>query len=224
MVLKNKFNYLIINKMKTTMNFNGMSYEELVAQRNEIDKAINKMRRTQEIKTSFDEFLKKFSATKEEVMEILFGEEITSKTVIEEHKKMEENKIENIWDHPALQAPYTPQVAKKEGITPSPEKTPVEKTEEDLPTMEDLLSDVPEYKALYSPKTPVKKNSRNLPSFEELLSDEPVNQILCLGNEKPKGSPYCQHTRINHTDGIIPTETATGQTMVYISKRPYRAA
>ncbi len=87
--------------------------------------------------------------------------------------------------------------------------------EESLPTFESLLSDVPEYKALYHPVTP-KKNNRHLPTFDELLSGEPVNKILCLGNEEPKGKAYRQHTRINHVGGIIPTETATGRTGIYI--------
>ena len=53
-------------------------------------------------------------------------------------------------------------------------------------------------------------------SFDELLSGDPVNKILCLGNEEPKGKAYRQHTRINHVGGIIPTETATGRTGIYI--------
>ena len=88
--------------------------------------------------------------------------------------------------------------------------------EESLPTMESLLSDDPEYKAFYHPVTPKKKNNRRLPTLDELLSDEPVNKILCLGNEEPKGKAYRQHTRINHVGGIIPTETATGKTGIYI--------
>ena len=85
--------------------------------------------------------------------------------------------------------------------------------------MEELLSDVPEYKKLYTPKTPEKK-TRRLPAMEDLLSGKPVNQILCLGNVKPKGAPYRQHYRINHAGGIIPTETATGDTIVYIPPTP----
>jgi len=92
--------------------------------------------------------------------------------------------------------------------------------EESLPTFESLLSDVPEYKALYHPVTPKKKNNRRLPTIDELLSDEPINRILCLGNEEPKGKAYRQHTRINHVGGIIPTETATGKTGIYIPPTP----
>ena len=88
--------------------------------------------------------------------------------------------------------------------------------EEDIPSMENLLSDDSEYKAFYHPVTPKKKNNRTLPTMDELLSGEPVNKILCLGNEQPKGKAYRQHTRINHVAGIIPTETATGKTGIYI--------
>ena len=44
MVLQHKFNNLIINKMKQKMNYDGMSYNELVAQKMELEKAINKIR------------------------------------------------------------------------------------------------------------------------------------------------------------------------------------
>lgn len=93
-------------------------------------------------------------------------------------------------------------------------------SEETLPTMESLLSDDPEYKAFYHPVTPKKKDNRRLPTIDELLSDEPFNRILCLGNEEPKGKAYRQHTRINHVGGIIPTETATGKTGIYIPPTP----
>ena len=61
---------------------------------------------------------------------------------------------------------------------------------------------------------------RSLSTIDELLSDEPINRILCLGNEEPKGKAYRQHTRINHVGGIIPTETATGKTGIYIPPTP----
>ena len=94
--------------------------------------------------------------------------------------------------------------------------------EEPLPTMDSLLSDDPEYKAFYHPITPVKKNT--LPTMDELLSGEPINRILCLGNEVPDDKAYKQHYRITHVDGIIPTETATGQTIIYIPPAPSMAA
>lgn len=132
----------------------------------------------------------------------------------------EENKVENkttsVFDLPALKEEYNPLETKKRKTPVAPEKTPVEGTEETLPTMESLLCDDPEYKAFYHPVTPEKKNNRRLPTLDELLSEEPVNKILCLGNEEPKGKAYRQHTRINHVRGIIPTETATGKTTIYI--------
>ena len=102
----------------------------------------------------------------------------------------------------------------------APEKTPVENSDEELSSLEDLLSDDPEYKAFYHPATPVKKNHRSLPTLDELLSGEPINRILCQGNLEPKGAAYRQHSRVCHADGIIPTETATGQTLVYIPPAP----
>ncbi len=158
------------------MNYDGMSYNELVAQKMELENAINKMRE-QEIRRALDELLKTYSITKEEMTRIYFGEEV------------------------------------------APVPVSVEKTETELPTMAELLSDVPEYKEVYSLKSPKKKSNRSLPTMDELLSEEPINRILCLGNLEPKGAPYRQHSRINHTDGIIPTETATGKTMVYIPPR-----
>ena len=126
----------------------------------------------------------------------------------------EGNKVDDLWNHPALKAPYTSKAGKKNEVAP------VESPETELPTMESLLSDVPEYKELYTPKVLMKKSKKSLPTMDELLSNDPTNRILCLGNVKEKGSPYRQHTRINHADGIIPTETATGKTMVYIPPRP----
>lgn len=218
--------------MKKNLTYDGLSYSELVAKRNELDLVISRMRK-QEMKRAFDELLKNFSATKEELMDLYSGEEVVSQPVTDVPKDVlpleetvsinpepkEEYTAESIWNHPALQAPYSPQAIKK-SAAPKPEETPVVKSEETLPSLEELLSDVPEYKELYTPKAPVKKNSRSLPTFKELLSDEPVNRILNLGNELPKDASYRQHTRICHTDGIIPTETATGKTEVYIPKRP----
>lgn len=213
------------------MNYDGMSYNELVAQKMELEKAINKIRE-QEMKRAFNDLLKTYSISKDEMMRIFFGEDSTTSIPVVENtpdtgevppkeetvsitpEPQEENKLEDLWNHPALKSPYTSKASKKN------EATPVEGPETEIPTMESLLSDVPEYKELYIPKVLMKKSKKSLPTMDELLSDDPTNRILCLGNEKEKGSPYRQHTRINHADGIIPTETATGQTMVYIPKRP----
>lgn len=139
-----------------------------------------------------------------------------------ENNEGEENKAEtaSVWDNPALTAPYNPVVAKKSEAPAASEKTPVENADEELPSLEDLLSDDPEYKEYYASASPVKKNNRSLPSLDELLSGEPINRILCLGNLEPKGAAYRQHSRVCDPDGIIPTETATGQTLIYIPPVP----
>ena len=139
-----------------------------------------------------------------------------------ENNEEEENKAEtaSVWYNPALTAPYNPVVAKKSEAPAASEKTPVENADEELPSLEDLLSDDPEYKEYYASASPVKKNNRNLPSLDELLSGEPINRILCLGNLEPKGAAYRQHSRVCDPDGIIPTETATGQTLIYIPPVP----
>ena len=221
-----------------------MSYNELVAEKMAIEMAINK-RKEQEMKRALDELLKNYSISKEDLMRIYLGVDSTTTFAVEntldtgneplalpEPKEetpmvetvsyipepQEENKVDDLWNHPALRTPYTSKASKKKDVAT------VEKTETELPTMESLLSDVPEYKELYTPKVLMKKSNKSLPTMDELLSDDPINRILCLGNEKEKGSPYRQHTRINHADGIIPTETATGKTMVYIPKRPTMTA
>lgn len=224
-------------------NTTEMSYTELVAKNNALQENIKKMmeeayalqdalktKREEEMKRAFDELLKTFSPTQEEMKGILDRAFSTPTTPTEEialdngketlalpeHK--EENKtleVTDIWNHPALKAPYNPLAIKKSVAKPAPEQTPVAETDKELPTMEELLSDVPEYKKFFTPKTPEKK-TRRLPAMEDLLSGKPVNQILCVGNLNPKGSPYLQHTRVCHPSGIIPTETATGHTLVYI--------
>lgn len=232
-------------------NISEMSYTDLVAKNIALQENIKKMmeeanalqnelktKREEEMRRAFEELVKTFSPTQEEMRDI-FDRTFSTPTIpteeialeneketlaLPEHK--EENKtleVTDIWKHPALQASYNPLSIKESVTTTAPEQTPVEKTDESLPTMEELLSDVPEYKKLYTPKIPGKKK-RRLPAMEDLLSGKPVNQILCLGNETPKGAPYRQHYRINHAGGIIPTETATGHTIVYIPPTPPVAA
>ena len=228
-------------------NITEMSYTDLVAKYNALQEDIkNKMeeakntqeaikaKREEEMKRALETMMTTFSATQEEMIGIL--DRAFSTTTAQETLALPEPKVatpvemNSIWDHPALQEPYTSQTTQKTVPTlvktsPVPVETSETKTEETLPTMAELLSDVPEYKALYTPKAPQRnKNSRTLPTFEDLLSDDPTNRILCLGNENPKGASYRQHTRINHIDGIIPTETATGKTLVYIPKRPSQIA
>lgn len=228
-------------------NTTEMSYTELVAKNSALQENIKKMmeeayalqdalktKREEEMKRAFDELLKTFSPTQEEMKDIFDRAFSTPTTPTEEiaqdngkeplalpeHKEENETvEVTDIWKHPSLQAPYNPLTIKKSVAKPAPEQTPVAETDKELPTMEELLSDVPEYKKLYTPKTPEKK-TRRLPAMEDILSGKPVNQILCLGNLKPKGAPYRQHYRINHAGGIIPTETATGDTIVYIPPTP----
>lgn len=97
-------------------------------------------------------------------------------------------------------------------------------SDENLPSMDSLLSDDPEYKEFYHPVTAVEESNRSLPTLGELLSGEPVKQILCMGNLDPKGTGFRQNTRICHVDGIIPTETASGKTLIYIPPAPSAAA
>jgi hypothetical protein len=219
------------------------SIQKLMAKSVEYQKAIN-LKKEESIKEALRACMKTYGVTKEEMKSILDGEEsinpvipqkvydLTETEAIPEVKEdnevetpaipepQEENKVEtkttSVFDLPALQEEYNPLETKKRKTPAAPEKTLVEGTEETLPTMESLLCDDPEYKAFYHPVTPEKKNNRRLPTLDELLSKEPVNKILCLGNEEPKGKAYRQHTRINHVKGIIPTETATGKTTIYI--------
>ena len=227
------------------MNLNEKSFNELVAGYNELIaksyeylKAIH-LKREQEVKDAVSAYKKAMAnlGFSEEEMRSILEEEasinpLVSQVALPEAEEnngeealalpehQEESKVEtkttSVFDLPALKEPYNPQETKKSVTPTASQNTPVEGTEETLPTMESLLSDDPEYKAFYHPVTLEKKNNRRLPTFDELLSGEPVNKILCLGNEEPKGKAYRQHTRINHVGGIIPTETATGKTGIYI--------
>lgn len=226
--------------MKKTMNLNGMSYIELVAMSVELQKTIN-LKREEAIKDAIRSCMETYGVTKEEMKSLLEEEdsikeeesvltpeveevplskveEIPALPAPQEENK-EETKVENkptsVFDLPVFKEGYNPLKA-KDVSTPEPEKTSVEKVEEEIPSMESLLCDDPRYQGFYHPDTHKKKNNRTLPAMDELLSGEPINRILNLGNLNPKGSPYLQHTRVNHVDGIIPTETATGKTLVYL--------
>ena len=250
MELQLKSNYFKINIMEKN-NISEMSYADLVAKNNALQEEIKKKmeeahalqdelknKREEEMRRAFEELVKTFSPTQEEmrgIFESTFSTPATptEEIALEDEKETlalpeheEENKtleVTDIWNHPALLAPYNPLSIKESVTTTAPEQTSVEKTDESLPTMEELLSDVPEYKKLYTPKTPEKK-TRRLPAMEDLLSGKPVNQILCVGNLNPKGSPYLQHTRVCHSSGILPTETATGDSYVYNPPLPPVAA
>lgn len=196
--------------MKNHINYSKMSYNELVAM---------------SIKKAFCALMDAYGLSKEEMMTILdSGESIISSTakVVEDpaaepkEKNMTTSKTSSVFDSPALKAPYTTTPVKKGAITPAPEKTPGDETEENLPTMENLLSISPEYKALYAGEPPIKDDNRGMITMDALLSEEPVNQILNLGNMEPEGK-FGQHTRVCDPKGICPTLTAIGNsTLVYI--------
>lgn len=128
----------------------------------------------------------------------------------QDNTALPENKIEtgSVYDDPAFQEMYDPIAAKGKAANP----TPV--AEEPLPSMESLLADDPKYKAYYEGFKQQKKNK--LLSMDELLSGEPLNRIINMGNDRPKGASYRYHDRYCHVDGIIPTETASGKTGIYI--------
>ena len=250
MELQLKSNYFKINIMEKN-NISEMSYTDLVAKNNALQEEIKKKmeeayalqeelkaKREEEMKRAFEELMNTFSPTQEEMKDIFDRVFSTPTTPTEEialdngkeplalpehEEKNETVEMSDIWNHPALQAPYNPLSIKESVTKPAPEQTTVAEADKELPTMEELLSDVPEYKKFFTPKTPGKK-TRRLPAMDDLLSGKPVNQILCVGNLNPKGSPYLQHTRVCHPSGIIPTETATGHTLVYIPPTPPIAA
>lgn len=200
--------------MEKNMNLNGMSYNELVAKNEETQRAISKLeaksaeyqkaislKREEAIKDALRVCMDTYGVTKEEMIFILKGNVSIERIELDvAPETLPEHKEEN------------------ESVVPSsaPEKTPVDGIEKTLPTMESLFIDDPEYKAFYHPVTPEKKSNRRLPTLDELLSGEPVNRILCMGNEEPKGKSFRQNTRFNHVGGIIPTETASGKTGIYI--------
>lgn len=209
--------------MKKSINLNEMSYDELVSMSSDIQKALN-LKKVESIKNTLLECMNTYGVTKEELVAILNEDESINPTTTPEGEETpslpepkEEPKTTSVFDLPELKESYNPltkKKRKKRETAPVPEKTPVDGDGKNLPSMESLLSDDPEYKEFYHPVTPEK--SKRLLSFDELLSGEPIKKILCIGNEEPKGKAYRQNTRINHVGGIIPTETASGQTAIYI--------
>ena len=210
-----------------------MSYDELVAMSTDLQQAINR-KKEEVFKKALYAFMDTYCVSKDEMKAILDSEEsIISTTAQEEvvekpqNKELlalpepkEENKKESktpsVFECPAIKAPYTTKPAKKGAITSSAEKTIADGTEENLPTMEDILSINPEYKALYAGEPSIKKGRGGMFTMDALLSEEPVNQILNLGNLEPEGK-FGQHTRVCDPKGICPTLTATGNTtLVYL--------
>lgn len=125
----------------------------------------------------------------------------------------------DVFDDPALKAKFIPKAAQKKSVVaPKPVvETPATPVSEDKTwCMEDMLSDSPEYMEYYQGKPSIKKNSKKRLHMESALSGEPIKQIICMGNTVEKGGPYRQNGRLNHADGIIPTEMASGPTGIYI--------
>lgn len=113
----------------------------------------------------------------------------------------------SIFDSPELSAAYNP-------TTDNEDNTSISADDEPLPSFDELFATDRAYNESIAIPTSTKKK---LPHMDDLLSGEPINSILCLGNLKPKGTSYRQHTRINDADGIIPTETAVGNTLISIN-------
>lgn len=206
--------------MKKSINLNEMSYDELVSMSSDIQKALN-LKKVESIKNTLLECMDTYGVTKEELVAILNEDESINPTTTPEGEETpslpetkEETKTTSVFDLPELKESYNPLTNQKGETILESEKTPVVGDEKEIPSMENLLSDDPEYKAFYHPITPEK--SKRLTSFDELLAGKPIKKILCLGNEEPKGKAYRQNTRVNHVGGIIPTETASGKTGIYI--------
>lgn len=138
-------------------------------------------------------------------------------TIIPENKV--ETKTKSVFDNPAFKEKYNPVSTckeTKENVESDIKETVDTMSEEKLPSMEELLCENPEYKAFYYPEETFIKKQRRLATMEELTSGNPVRRVLCMGNTLPKGAAFRQHTRQNNVRGIIPTETATGKTRIYI--------
>ena len=223
------------------MNISGMTYNDLKAGYEALMVSINEqmekcreyqramaIKRTDEVKEALRILMDSYGLSKDEMKSYLDGEDsinpITSVEVVENPQI--EDEVLLALPEPSKEDEVDTEVSinqeSQEETVDS--KTAMVETEDELPTLESLLSDDPEYKAFYHPVIPVKKNSRALPTLDELLSGEPINRILCLGNLEPKGTAYRQNTRICHPDGIIPTETASGQTLIYIPPAPSMVA
>lgn len=234
------FNEMSYNEMMANYDKMIAKCNELIAECDDYlkDANIRRERERKEAVIAYKTAMANLGYSEEDMKSFLDGEEsinLTEPVVIPEvveipkenvkevlalPEHQEDTKVEtkptSVFDHPALHEDYNPLKTKESVPTPEPEKTSVAETEEVIPSIESLLCDDPEYQKFYHPDTPKRKNNRSLPTMDELLSGEPVNRILNLGNLTPKGAPYRQHTRVNHVDGIIPTETATGKTLVYI--------
>ena len=228
------------------MNISGMTYNDLKAGYEALMVSINEqmekcreyqramaIKRTDEVKEALHILMDTYGLSKDEMKSCLDGEDsINPVTYQEVDDQAETVVIPEVVENPQIEGeeslalPESSQVDEveievsinpesQEEKTADPKSSMVE-TEEELPTLDSLLSGDPEYKALYHPVTTVKKNTRALPTMDELLSGEPINEILCLGNVDPEGTPYRQNNRICYPGGIFPTLTASGHTLVYV--------
>ena len=210
------------------MNLSELTYKEMVEMSATLQQAMA-IKRANEVKEALRILMDAYGLSKDEMKSCLDGEDsinpITSLEVVENPQIEDEVPLAlpdpSKEDEVETEVSINPEPQEENNVEP---KTAMVETEDELPTLESLLSDDPEYKAFYHPATPVKRNNRSLPTLDELLSGEPINRILCQGNLEPKGAAYRQHSRVCHADGIIPTETATGQTLVYIPPAPPVAA
>lgn len=225
--------------MNKSLNLSEMTYKELVKLSIDLPQMMA-IKRANEVKDALREMMAIYGLTKEEMKSYLDGEDSINPANTQDEEDPTEvvvipEMVEStpIEGEEPLALPESSQ--KGEEVTPIEEQVSiipeneedennVEKTEKELTSLEDLLSDDPEYKEYFAPKHPEKKSDRTLPTIDELLSGEPINRILCMGNLLPKGAPFRQHTRICHANGIIPTETATGQTLIYTPPAPSVAA
>lgn len=236
------------------MNLSGMTYKDMKAGYDELMVSINELMeksreyeramaimRANEVKEALRILMDSYGLSKDDMKSYLDGEDSINPIITQEVDDQTETVVipevvanTQTEDEEPLALPESSQVDEVEtevSINPESQeekiadpKTPMVETEEELPSLDSLLSGDPEYKAFYHSVTPVEKSNRVLPTMDELLSGEPVNTILCLGNLTPKGTAFRQHTRVNHAGGIIPTETATGQTLIYIPPAPSMAA
>lgn len=133
----------------------------------------------------------------------------TSETIIETPVAEENNEPivetmeKSVFDSLALNEPYNPMAVDMENNDTS--------DDEDLSSMDDLLSDDTRYA---TKMTSIKKTKR-LPSMDDLLSGDP--DLFHMGYiTNPKTEKYKQDKRIFDATGISPTLTTHGNSLVLI--------
>ena len=184
--------------MKQSINLSKMSYDELIELNLATLKVISNKRK-EKVKNAVRSCMNTYGITMEE-MRIFLNEE---ETILSTTTQDGDVQTETVVPAEVVENPQNKEIL----ALPEPQPEP---KEEKFPTMEELLSSNPEYKAYYVGKPSI-KNKKGMVTMEELLSKEPVNQILCVGNFKTKDE-FGQHTRVCDSKGICPTLTATGNT------------